>query len=171
MEFVLADGRKIRIRPICAADQSHLQIGLTKLGAQTRRLRFHTDRRTFTPQELEYLTACDGQDRIAVVAIGLDEAGEEFEGVGVARAYRDLSCPERGEVAMVVIDAWQGGGIGRHLMDELARRCLSVGIDRWTASVFGENRRALKLLASYGSITDRRWAQGVQEIVVDLIKR
>lgn len=122
----------------------------------------------FTDAELDYLTECDGLDRIAIVAIGLDEAGEEAEGVGVARAYRDVRDPTQAEVAVVVIDAWQGAGVGRILLESLAHRSRETGIHLWTASVLAENAEAARLLESFGSVVARRWSGGVQELTVRL---
>lgn len=129
-------------------------------------MRFHGERTAFTSEELDYLTRCDGVDRIAEVAVGLDALGEEEVGVAVARAYRDLEDPERAEVAIVVIDEWQGFGVGRFLLRVLAERCQAAGIRRWTASVLGENSEAVRLLESFGPVVERRWCGGVQEIEI-----
>jgi GNAT superfamily N-acetyltransferase len=129
-------------------------------------MRFHGERTSFTTEELDYLTACDGVDRIAEVAVGLDSSGEEEIGVAVARAYRDPRDEERAEVAIVVIDEWQGVGVGGMLLGVLAERCLAVGIRHWRAYVLGENAEAVRLLESIGTVTARRWCGGVQEVEI-----
>ncbi|RYG24044.1 GNAT family N-acetyltransferase [bacterium] len=168
MTFVLRDGRRVAVRPIQPSDRVHLELGLERLGERTRRMRFHGERTAFTSDELDYLTRCDGVDRIAEVAIGLDSSDEEEIGVAVARAYRDAEDSERAEVAVVVIDEWQGIGVGRLLLGVLAEKCWKVGIRQWTASVLGENTEMVRLLESFGSILSRAWCGGVQELIIEL---
>lgn len=168
MPFVLRDGRRAVVRPIRRSDRERLVRGLEGLSARTRRLRFHGERTGFSEAELDYLTACDGSDRIAEVALGVDETGEEAVGVGVARAYRDPDEPSRAEVAIVVVDDWQGVGVGRILFAALADRCRAAGIRQWKASVLGGNAGGERLLMRMGKVVERRWRQGVQEITVEL---
>ena len=51
------------------------------------------------------------------------------------------------ELAVVVEDGWRSRGIGG-LLDELAAKARSRGIDLFTGPVLGENRRALGALAA-----------------------
>lgn len=168
MTFDLADGRRIGIRPIRESDRAYLEEGLTRLGPRTRWLRFQGARTHFTAAELSYLTECDGIDRLAFVAIGLDERGEEEVGVGVVRAYRDTEASDLAEVAIVVVDEWQGVGVGRNLLCILAEHCLAVGIRRWKALILSENEIALRFLATFGSISEHQWGIGAQEVVITL---
>ena len=105
---------------------------------------------------------------VAAAGVGVDADGEETEGVAVARAYRDPADPTRAEVAVVVVDDWQGAGIGRLLLSTLAERCREVGIRRWGACFLGENERAIRLFQSLGSIADRRWSEGVLEMEIEI---
>jgi GNAT superfamily N-acetyltransferase len=50
------------------------------------------------------------------------------------------------EVALVVEDGWQSGGIGKLLLAGLARRAAEQGIEAFTAAALGENRRVLDLM-------------------------
>lgn len=168
LKFDLADGRRIAIRSIRESDRAHLEDGLTRLGPRTRWLRFQGARTHFTPAELSYLTECDGSDRLAFVAIGLDDRDEEAIGVGVARAYRDTESPDLAEVAIVVVDDWQKVGVGRNLLRVLAEACLKVGIRRWQALILSENETALRLFGSFGAVDEHRWGVGAQEVFITL---
>jgi len=73
------------------------------------------------------------------------------------RFIRDTSEPEWGEIAVVVVDAWQRQGAGQALLSELASRCRTIGVLGWRASVIGDNQPALNLLAKFGTIVEREW--------------
>lgn len=60
----------------------------------------------------------------------------------------DRVRPEEAEVAVVVEDAWQGRGLGRILVRNLARRARTVGVERFVASMLPENERAIDMSAS-----------------------
>jgi GNAT superfamily N-acetyltransferase len=50
------------------------------------------------------------------------------------------------EVALVVEDGWQSGGIGKLLLAGLARKAAGRGVESFTAAALGENRRVLDLM-------------------------
>ncbi len=164
----LANGKQILVRPIQDSDRAHLDAGIRKLSPQSRWLRFHTDRTEFSAEELTYLVECDGVSRLAMVAIGLDDDGNESEGIGVARAYRNSEQPESAEVAIVVIDEWQQLGVGHALLHTLAETCISIGVRQWTAQILMDNDRALHLFQACGEVVHSSWEQGVQDVVIHL---
>jgi GNAT superfamily N-acetyltransferase len=168
VELHLGNGRRVVVRPIRDSDREPLQRGLRRLGPQSRIFRFHHDRTQFSDSELDYLVACDGIDRIAYVARGLNDEGEEIDEVGVARAHRKEDKPTAAEVAVVVVDEWQRQGIGRTLLSSLAIRCREVGIRRWDAHVMGANHVAAQLFESFGTVLGRNWDAGVQTIEIEL---
>ncbi|MBS1726176.1 MAG: GNAT family N-acetyltransferase [Armatimonadetes bacterium] len=163
-----SDGRCYRVRPISAVDREHLQIGLGKMSPTTLYQRFHHYRRAFTDAELDFLTACDGKTHIAYVCRAIDDDGEEGEGVGVARVYRDTRDPKVGEVAIVVIDSWQNTGVGTALIQALADHCRQVGILDWRAVIVGDNDRVLHLLSRVGEVVERVWQDRSQVLRIHL---
>lgn len=90
------------------------------------------------------------------------------KGVGVARFIRDSSHPEWGEVAIVVVDAWQRQGAGTALLSELSLRCRAVGVTGWHASVIGDNQPALNLLSKFGKIIHREWDSHCVSLTISL---
>lgn len=138
------------------------------MSPQARLLRFHTAREDLTDGELDHLVNCDGQDRIAFVAVGLSEEGEENAEIGVARCYRNAEDPSLAEVAFLVVDRWQGLGIGSRLLSTLASHCREVGVTRWSAMVLAENEGAFRLLERVGRLASKRWTGGVAEVEIDL---
>ena len=55
------------------------------------------------------------------------------------------------EVAIVVEDSWQSKGVGKLLLSELAERAKQRGIESFTGTVLGENRRALDFFLAASS--------------------
>ena len=80
-ELVLADGSRVRTRPIKPADRDALADGFARLSAKSRYRRFLGPKPTLSARELTYLTEVDHVTHEAVVAF--DEADGRM--VGVAR--------------------------------------------------------------------------------------
>lgn len=74
----------------------------------------------------------------------------EAEGAVVAVGWaRNLGS--WAHVCVVIVDpAWQGRGVGRRLMDELARHLRASGCTHWSLSVKRDNVPALRLYESVG---------------------
>ena len=70
-----------------------------------------------------YLTEIDHHDHEAIIALE-EESGE---GIGVARYVRNPTHPETAEVAVTVIDEWQGRGLGTLLLEVLGQRARAEG--------------------------------------------
>jgi GNAT superfamily N-acetyltransferase len=77
---------------------------------------------------VRYLTEIDHHDHEAIIA--LDE--QTGEGIGVARYVRDQERPEVAEVAVTVIDDWQGRGLGTLLLEVISARAREEGITTFT---------------------------------------
>ena len=73
------------------------------------------------------------------------------------------------EVAIVVTDAWQGRGVGKALVDRLAARLRSVGVDRITARMLVGNEAARRLLARRADILSERRSSGTVVIEARLV--
>jgi ribosomal protein S18 acetylase RimI-like enzyme len=53
-------------------------------------------------------------------------------------------------MAFVVIDAWQGRGVGSILMDHLGRIAGNAGLNELTAEVLPENKAMLAVFGKFG---------------------
>ena len=132
------------VRAIEPGDRARLADGLRRLSPRSRRQRFLAQRDHFTDDELDYLVDVDHHDHEALVA--LDPGTGDL--VGVARYVR--LEPARAEVAVAVVDAWQGRGVGSLLLTRLARRARRAGI-RWFESLtLADNDAALRSLRRVG---------------------
>jgi RimJ/RimL family protein N-acetyltransferase len=141
---VLRDGSKVVIRQVRSADAPLLADGFARLGPESRRLRFLRRKDELSAAELRYFTDIDHHDHEALGA--LDHAGGR--GVGVARYVRDTSDPQAAEIAVTVVDDWQGRGLGTELLAQLSGRARAEGIHRFTALVSADNAAMAGLLRS-----------------------
>ena len=139
---VLRDGSTVLIRQVHSADAPLLADGFARLSARSRQLRFLTPKKELSPAELSYFTDVDHHDHEALGA--LEHPGGR--GVGIARYVRDADDPRAAEIAVTVIDDWQGRGLGTELVAQLSERARSEGIRRFTALVAADNPAMAGLL-------------------------
>src|SRR5215467_3737512 len=139
---VLRDGSKVLIRQVRPADAPLLADGFARLGDKSRRMRFLARKDQLSAAELRYFTDVDHHDHEALGA--LDQA--DGRGVGVARYVRDAEDPDAAEIAVTIVDDWQGRGLGTELLARLSGRARSEGICRFTALVADDNVAMARLL-------------------------
>lgn len=159
----LRDGARATLRPIAPEDKPLVAAAFERLSDESRYRRFFTSTNELSAADLDYLVDIDHSDHEAIIAV--DPSSEEA--VGVARYIRSNDDTEVAEVAVTVIDDWQGRGLGRALLVRLASRGRQEGVRRFSALVLGENREALGLLDSLGDV-ERRYDAGVVELVIEL---
>jgi RimJ/RimL family protein N-acetyltransferase len=138
----LRDGSKVLIRQVQPADAPLLADGFARLSPRSRRMRFLARKDQLSAAELRYFTAVDHHDHEALGAV--DQA--DGRGVGVARYVRDADDPHAAEIAVTVVDDWQGRGLGTELLTWLSARARSEGIHRFTALVAEDNMAIAGLL-------------------------
>ncbi len=144
---VLPDGSAVLTRPVRADDAPLLADGFSRLSAESRRLRFLTGKAALTGAELEYFTKVDHHDHEALGALQPDDG----RGVGIARYIRLADDPDAAEVAVTVVDDWQGRGLGTELLIQLTDRARQEGIRRFTALVAADNAAVVGLLHDLGA--------------------
>jgi GNAT superfamily N-acetyltransferase len=127
--------------------------GFDRLSDESRYRRFLAPMPELTEPMVDYLTEVDHHDHEAIVA--LDE--RTGEGIGVARYVRTPERPLAAEVAVTVIDDWQGRGLGTVLLDVISARARQEGITHFTALMLATNQQMMSLLEHLSEvrITDR----------------
>jgi RimJ/RimL family protein N-acetyltransferase len=137
----LADGATVRLRDATPADAARLRAMFYTLSEFTRYLYFcagvpATD--AFAAQVAK-LGIADRPGTYAMVV----EAGGMI--VGVARFDRDAQT-DFAEIGILLTDAWQSRGVGRVVVARLREAAGCRMLAGFTATVLGENRRAMRLL-------------------------
>jgi len=144
---VLRDGSTVLIRPVRSTDAPLLADGFARLGPQSRQMRFLGAKTALSAAELRYLTEVDHHDHEAISALSATDG----RGVGIARYVRDADDPQAAEIAVTIIDDWQGRGLGTELLSRLSDRARQAGIDRFTALVAAENVAVAGLARKLGA--------------------
>ena len=163
METVrLRDGSDVSIRAVEPADRDAIRRSFEEMGPDSRYKRFLSPLDELTESQLDYLTRVDHHDHEALVAL------EGDLGVGVARYVRLEHDGARAEVAVAVIDDWQGRGLGTVLLERLSRRAREEGIAVFTAAVLAENQTVIELLGRLGSTTAAPGGSGQIDLEIEL---
>lgn len=163
-EATLSDGSVITLREVRPDDEGAIAAGFAALSPESRYRRFFTPMSRLSAADLRYLTDVDHVDHEAVIAMDSDGGP-----VGVARYVR-ADVPEEAEVAVAVVDRWQGHGAATALLERLIERARENGIERFVASVLQENEDALELFRSIApdDPAPRRVVPGQVELVINL---
>jgi GNAT superfamily N-acetyltransferase len=153
----------IGIRQLAAGERQAVLEVFRGLSDRSRRLRFHGAKPALLDRDLDELVrvGCCGREAVAAVEVASGRA------IGVARFVREPGTATA-EIAFAVVDEWQGRGIGRALVEELASLARREGIERFRASVVAGNDAALALLRGLGAVVSSTMDGAVLEILVEL---
>lgn len=166
----LKDGSRVLIRPGLPSDRMLIAREFERLSPESRYRRFFSPMRALSESLLDYLTSMDYVDHFAWAALSAEPGPDgEPQGLGVARYVR-LEDPQAAEMAVTVVDDWQGKGLGRILLDALVLEALENGITRFEGDVLVENRPMQEMLRRTGA-TFRPEGGGVLRFSIDLPAR
>lgn len=138
---------KFEIRTITPEDKQGLLDGFALLSNESRRQRFFSSRQNFTEKELHFFTEVDQHDHIAYVAISHEITGNVP--AGSIRCIRDPHRPHFAELAITIVDRFQGQGLGGEFMEIIAKKALSENLTHFYGDFHTSNNKMLKLLERY----------------------
>jgi RimJ/RimL family protein N-acetyltransferase len=162
-QLTLADGARLRVRPIVPADRQPLADAFDRLSDGSRHQRFLGPKARLSARELDYLTDIDHVSHEALVAI--DETSGQI--VGVGRYATGTPGGVAADMALVVVDDWQRRGIGHGLAVRLLERACANGIRRLTGTALADNVRIRALLERLG-FRVAAVSNGVVEVALDV---
>ena len=162
--IALRDGSRIRVRRLRRADRKLLLQGFHRLSPESRYRRFLSPTPELSAGAVRHLVEIDHRDHEALIA--LDE--RLGEAVGVARYVRDRARHDAAEVAVTVVDDWQGRGLGTLLLEGITMRAREEGVDTFTALMLAENTQMMDLLERLGAVRVVDRAAGAVEVEVHL---
>lgn len=151
------------IRDISPDDKDALVRMHAQLSDETRYRRYHSAKGDLTKGDLRYLTEIDGHRHIAVVA---EDPAKPGELLGVARAVALDPEGREAELAIVVRDDVQTGGVGAVLVDALRTRVRREGVVDLVAEVQADNHRALRFFQGQGARQRKAGWSGVYSLIL-----
>jgi GNAT superfamily N-acetyltransferase len=164
----LADGTDVALRPLLPGDGALLSAGFERLSTQSRYRRFLAPVPRMTDSMLSFLTSVDGFTHRAWGAL-VEEPGGPV-GAGVVRWVRSRRDPAVADMAVTVIDDYQGRGLGGLLQDVAVLDGFAHGIERFEGLVLTENISSRRML-SRGGATLRPDGGGILAFTLELRPR
>ena len=131
-------GPTLLVRPLCRGDVRTVQAVFDRLGAESRRARFHGPKPRLGDAELQQLAAIDSNHHALVAYVEGDPAP-----VAIARVVR---AGRSAEIAFEVADEYQQRGIGSAMAADLVADARAAGVTEITALVSSDNPAALAVL-------------------------
>ncbi len=123
--------------------------GYKRLSPESRRMRFFGQVSELSSKQLDFLATPDGQMHLAYAAGELH--GDTLMGVGVGRCIRLDADSKIAEVALTVVDDYQGRGVGQILHAALHRHAAAVDIRQFIYDVKADNTRFSEYLEALGA--------------------
>ncbi|HSK57699.1 MAG TPA: GNAT family N-acetyltransferase [Actinomycetospora sp.] len=153
----LRTGDRVLVRSLRPDDEAGLGAMFDDLSNSSRYQRFLAGKPSVSARALRRLVDVDHRDHVALVAVAPDgEDGGDSDGgakvIGEARWVRDEGDPTLAEMAITVADDWQQRGLGTALADDLARRAVEEGVDRFAAEVLTDNDGIRRLVEHVGDV-------------------
>jgi RimJ/RimL family protein N-acetyltransferase len=142
----LRNGRRVEVRALRPDDRDHLVEAASHASQQSLYRRFFGAKKNFTEKEIRFFVNVDFINHVALVAVA-EEAGHPTI-VGGGRYI--VSAPGMAEVAFMVVDGYQGQGIGAALMRHLSVIAREAGLRELTAEVLSSNKAMLKVFEKSG---------------------
>jgi RimJ/RimL family protein N-acetyltransferase len=142
----LRNGRPVEIRALRPEDKSEMLAAVGRTSTQSLRRRFFVPKKGFSEQEIAFFLNIDFANHVALVA----EVDEDGHPVIAGGGRYIVVRPGQAEIAFMVIDAYQGQGIGTILMRHLAALARSAGLQELIAEILPENTAMLKLFNRSG---------------------
>jgi ribosomal protein S18 acetylase RimI-like enzyme len=143
---LLRDGSQIEIRALRREDEADMLAAVERTSAQSLQRRFFVMKRHFSEKELAFFLDVDFENHVAIVALTEESGRKVIAGGGRYIVFE----PGRAEMAFVVVDTWQGRGIGSILMRHLVKIANEAGLEELTAEVLPENAAMLNVFGKFG---------------------
>jgi len=175
---------RVRTRLMTPVDGSALHEVFGALSPSSRYLRFHAGASRLTAAMERALLDLDGVRHRALIA-EVREA-DRWRPVGIARYVRaagtgvgsgmgsaigpgigsGVGTVAEAEVAIEVVDDWQGRGIGLLLLRQLCAEACREGVGRLVGTVLPDNRGLMALVRRNFPVAEFGWADGAMTVAI-----
>ncbi|WP_025035479.1 GNAT family N-acetyltransferase [Bradyrhizobium sp. DOA9] len=146
VQTVLKDGTPIQIRALRASDEADMLAAVARTSPQSLQSRFFILKRHFSEKERAFFMDVDFSNHVALAAL-VEEQGR-YAIIGGGRYV--VVEPGRAEMAFVVVDAWQGRGVGSLLLRHLTNIAREQGVRELVAEVLSDNASMRSVFAKAG---------------------
>ena len=158
----IAGDVQVRVRPVRISDEEKLQELFYRLSDESTYSRFMQYKKAHPHEEIQQLVDLDYERNMALVVTADDET-EQI----IAMARYDLEpATNLADIAFVVLDAWQGKGIGTLLMKRMAEIGEKRGVGGFTADVLASNRAMLGVFQRSGLRMQTHLESGTYELTL-----
>jgi RimJ/RimL family protein N-acetyltransferase len=166
-ELTLRNGRRALAWSVLPGDREAIRQGYEQLSPESRYHRFLTGVPHLTEPLLDHLVdEVDGVDHVALVLFVLDDDNVGVP-AGVGRIIRYQDDPTCADVAVTVLDEWQGQGIATALLAELLRQ-RPLGVTTLRTAVAEDNPPSLAMLKRLGATVVTDAGDGRLDVLVEL---
>ena len=160
----LRDGRSVEIRALTPEDKAGLLAAVDRISSLSMYRRFFGAKREFSEKEQTFFLNVDFLNHVALLAVA-EETGRTTI---VAGGRYVVQRPGAAEIAFVVIDDYQGQGIGTTLLRHLAILARDAGLREFTAEVLPENIPMLKTFEKSGLKMSTKRESGTIHVALQL---
>jgi RimJ/RimL family protein N-acetyltransferase len=161
----LRDGQQIEIRALRPDDERDMLAAVDRTSMQSRQRRFFVVKRGFSQREIDFFMKIDFRNHVALVALADEDGRPSIVGGG---RYVVVE-PGKAEVAFVVVDGYQGQGLGPHLLRHLAAIAREAGLKQLIADVLPENTAMLKVFSKFGFCPGPKREPQIIHLVKELV--
>jgi RimJ/RimL family protein N-acetyltransferase len=158
-EQVLNNGARITIRPIAPTDAPALQVLFSRLSARSIYQRYFHQQPSLSIEQARFFAEVDRVNRVALVALDPDDPSAI-----IAVVRFDLDIDDTAEYAAVVVDQWQGQGIGLAMTRRLVEIARAQGLRALYALVLPGNRLMLELFKHLGLPEEQHYEDGFERV-------
>lgn len=148
-KYLLDDGTPALFRLVRPEDGSRLKSGFYALSQISRRRQLLTESDEISDEQIDRLASVDQDQRVAWGAINMNRPAEP--GIGLARYVVLRDDALSADVAIVVLDPYQGQGAGQVLHACLHLSAHMLGLKRFYYDVHADNLRFIRLLKALGA--------------------
>jgi acyl-CoA hydrolase/GNAT superfamily N-acetyltransferase len=142
----LRTGEDVLVRPVRLSDEPALQDMFYRLTDESTYRRFMAHKRTHTHEEMQSLCDLDYESNMALVVC----AGPEHEDIIGMSRYDVEPSTGLADIGFVVLDEWQGKGVGSLLLRRMREIAKARGLAGFSADVLLENKPMLRLFQKSG---------------------
>jgi RimJ/RimL family protein N-acetyltransferase len=161
---LLRDGHRTEIRAIRPSDRAAMLQAVDHTSSRSLYRRFFGVKHGFSEKEISYFLSVDFVNHVALVAVTTEDGGEIIVGGG---RYVVVG-PGTAELAFMVVDEYQGKGLGSALLRDLVALARNAGLKELIAEVLPDNVPMLKVFENSGLSVSTKREAGVVRVSIRL---